>query len=125
MIIAVDTRERLHEFLLLQVYCFTNVFRIPLLDCPGGANWFWTSGQRRIFNNCSSPFVWNPNARANQAFSYSSFCLTEPSGAFGGTENCISFAKSCNSNGAVSGWQDDLCSTGLCSICEMLKFDEQ
>lgn len=125
MAIAVDTRERLYKFLLFQVCCFTNISCISVLDCPDSSNWFWTSGQRRIVNNCSSSFVWKSYTMANQAFSYINFCPGEPSCSHGSTENCISFAKGCWSDRAVSGWQDDLCSNKVCPICEVLKFDKQ
>lgn len=75
-------------------------------------NFFYTSGQRQVENNCTTPFVWKISPDEQLAFNYSSWVLGEPS-CSSGIECCIHIWAKQNFS-----WNDITCNTAMCPLCE-------
>jgi len=76
---------------------------------------FFTSGQRKQFNNCQSSFVWRPSPEIPETDVRDvSWATGQPDCAQSGFENCIDmwYEKQGNLN-------DNHCERLLCSICQI------
>jgi len=74
--------------------------------------WFWTSGQRLVENNCKSPFAWKPWSDTRLSFEFSNWVSRQP--------DCARYIESCVNIWPKFdfGWNDAPCKTSICSICE-------
>lgn len=98
-------------------------------DCAGTAvaatgqtfntNNYWTSG-RRTSDSCTSPFIWKASIGQAQSLAYTNWRADEPNCAFN-EEFCLSFCAFQESN---RQWNDIICSWAVCSVCEVVKYQQ-
>ena len=79
----------------------------------GGSAVFYTSGERRILENCNSTFIWRPNQTSTIPVTYTAWGIGQPD-CYGGTESCIQIWTS----PFVYGWNDVDCWKTGCPICQ-------
>ena len=73
---------------------------------------FWTSGQRMVGNDCTSPFVWKPWSDKGLPFEFTSWMPGQPDCLLN-VEFCVHFWPTNDFD-----WNDGLCNITFCPLCE-------